>query len=267
VFTFLNEHEKRIDLSKIKHLLNNYFKSHWSKKYQKSIDKILPIFLKLYQSKNTVVNDNSTELEVNINQLSSFIIKDLLPIVGVSPFPITELLLMSSAVVKLRPDYIFEWGTHLGMSARVFHEICKKYEINTIIHSIDLPDDIEHIEHPGEKRGIKVKGIKNVILHQGDGLETSIDIAKKLEDNSKLLFLLDGDHSYDSVTRELHGIHKTFPKANMIIHDTFYQSGDSGYNIGPFEAVRDFLEQKLNHYKKLSTDIGLPGMTLLYTIK
>ena len=153
------------------------------------------------------------------------------------------------------------------MSARVFHEICKKYEINAIIHSIDLPDDIEHIEHPGEKRGLKVKGIKNVILHQGDGLDTSIEIAKKLDDKSKLLFFLDGDHSYDSVTRELYGINKAFPKANMIIHDTFYQSTDSGYNIGPFEAVGNFLEKHPNHYKKISTDIGLPGMTLLYATK
>ncbi len=254
-------------MKRIKTFLKNYIISYWNKKYQKSIDKILPNFLKLYQSKNTVVNNNSSELEVNINQLSSFIIKDLLPIVGVSPFPITELLLMSSAVVKLKPDYIFEWGTHLGMSARIFHEICKKYEKNTIIHSIDLPDDIEHFEHPGKKRGIKVKGIKNVVLHQGDGLETSIEIAKNLGDKSKLLFLLDGDHSYDSVTRELNGIYQVFPKATMIIHDTFYQSTDSGYNIGPFEAVRDFLEKNPNKYKKISTDFGLPGMTLLYTTK
>lgn len=254
-------------MSKIKHILSNYLKSYWEKIYQKSIDKILPNFPKLYQSKNTIVNDYSTELEVSINQLSSFIIKDLLPIVNVSPFPITELLLMSSAVVKLRPDYIFEWGTHLGISARIFNEICKKYEINVNIHSIDLPDDVEHIEHPGEKRGIKVKGIKNVVLHQGDGLDTSIEIAKKLEDKSKLLFLLDGDHSYDSVTRELNGIYKVFPKASMLIHDTFYQSTDSGYNIGPFEAIQDFLENNPDKYKKISTDIGLPGMTLLYTTK
>ena len=254
-------------MSKIKHILSNYLISYWGKKYQKSIDKILPNFPKLYQSRDTIVNDNSTELEVNINQLSSFIIKDLLPIVGVSPFPITELLLMSSIVVKLKPDYIFEWGTHLGMSARIFHEICKKYEINANIHSIDLPDDIEHVEHPGESRGIKVRGIKNIVLHQGDGLDTSVEIAKKLGDKSKLLFLLDGDHSYDSVTRELNGIYKVFPKASMIIHDTFYQSTDSGYNIGPFEAVRDFLENNPNKYKKISTEFGLPGMTLLYTTK
>lgn len=267
MITILNSNDKIIDMSKIKHLLNNYSKSCWVKRYQKSIDKILPNFLKLYQSGNTVVNDNCTELEVNINQISSFIIKDLLPIVGVSPFPLNELLLISSAVVKLRPDYIFEWGTHFGMSARIFHEVCKKYEINANIHSIDLPDSVEHIEHPGNKRGIKVKGIKNVVLHQGDGLDTSIEIAKKLDGKLKLLFLLDGDHSYDSITRELNGISKVFPKASMLIHDTFYQSSDSGYNIGPYEAVKNILEKYPKRYKKISTEIGLPGMTFLYTSK
>lgn len=254
-------------MSKIKHILNIYLKSYWGKRYQRSIDKTITNFPKLYQSRNPVVNDSSKELEVNINQLSSFIIKDLLPIVGVSPFPITELLLMSSAVVKLKPDYIFEWGTHLGMSARIFHEICKKYDINVIIHSIDLPDNIEHIEHPGEKRGIKVKGIKNVILHQGDGLNTSIDIANKLKGNNKLLFFFDGDHSIESVSRELNGVYNAFPNSYILIHDTFYQSSDSRYNIGPYEAVNDFLDEHPNQYKKISTDIGLPGMTLLYTTK
>jgi len=254
-------------LSRIRQILNHYLIPKREKQYQKSIEETIANFPKLYQSRETIINDSSTELEVNINQLSSFIIKDLLPIVGISPYPITELLLMSSAVVKLRPDYIFEWGTHLGVSARIFHEICKKYEINVNIYSIDLPDNIEHVEHPGEMRGIKVKGIKNVVLHQGDGLDTSLKLAKKLEAKSKLLFLLDGDHEYDSVARELNGISKAFPKANIIIHDTFYQSADSGYNIGPFEAVRDFLNKNPNRYKKLSMDIGLPGMTLLYTTK
>jgi len=138
---------------------------------------------------------------------------------------------------------------------------------NAIINSIDLPDDIEHIEHPGNQRGVKVKGLKNVIIHQGDGLNTSLDIANKLKRNNKLLFFLDGDHSYESVSRELNGIYNAFPKSYILIHDTFYQSSNSGYNIGPYEAVRDFLEKNPNQYKKISTDIGLPGMTFLYTAK
>lgn len=252
-------------MKKIKLLINYYLLTYWRNQYKKSVYKILPNFSKLYQARNTVVNDTCTELEVNINQLSSFIIKDLLPIVGVSPYPLNELLLMSATIVKARPDYIFEWGTHLGISARIFYEICKKYDIDATIHSIDLPDDIDHIEHPGEKRGIKVRGLRNVILHQGDGLNESIKIANNLKGNNRLLFFLDGDHSFKSVSRELNGIYDAFPISYMLIHDTFYQSSNSGYNIGPFEAIQELLENNPNYYKKISSDFGLPGMTLLYT--
>lgn len=263
----LKELIKINNIKKIKVLIKYYLKIYHGKRFQKSVDIIIPQLSKGYKSSNPVVNKNCSELEVKINHLTSFIVKDLFPIVGVSPYPINELLLMTSSVVTLKPNYIFEWGTHLGISARIFYEICQKYKINTVIHSIDLPDYIEHIEHPGENRGIKVKGIKKVILHQGDGLDTSIEIIKKLNNTSQLLFFLDGDHSYDSVNRELNGINEAFPNAAMLIHDTFYQSSESKYNIGPYQAVMDFLEKHPNQYKKISTNIGLPGITLLYTEK
>jgi len=113
-------------MKRVKSILNHYLKSRWVKRYQNSIDKILPNFPQLYINKNAVVNGGCTELEVNINQLSSFIFKDILPLVGVTPYNIIELLLLSSSVVKVKPDYIFEWGTHLGISARIFYEVCKK---------------------------------------------------------------------------------------------------------------------------------------------
>ena len=245
-------------------IIQEFQRTLWSIFYQKSITKIIPQFKDGIGFADTTVNSNATELEVNINNLSHFVMRDLLPISGVSPYPITEQLLLASAVVKLKPKYIFEWGTHLGISARIFYEVCKKYGIDAIIHSVDLPDDIKHIEHPGKNRGIKVRGIKNVFLHQGDGLDKSLEIAQQFKDNT-LLFFLDGDHEYKSVSRELNGIFNKFPYANMLIHDTFYQSFESNYNIGPFKAIQDFLKKHPNHYRKLSTNLGLPGMTLLYT--
>jgi len=56
-------------MKRIKSILNHYLKSRWVKKYQKSIDKILPNFPQLYITKNVVVNESCTELEVNVNQL------------------------------------------------------------------------------------------------------------------------------------------------------------------------------------------------------
>jgi hypothetical protein len=53
------------------------------------------------------------------------------------------------------------------------------------------------------------------------------------------------------------------PKAAILLHDTFYQSADSKYNIGPYEAINDCLK-KSKKYKRIDTKTGLPGMTLLY---
>jgi len=251
----------------LKHYVNLKFGIYYNKKYNVSLKNVIPQFSKLYNTHDIINNPYCSELEIDTNKLTSFILKDLIPVVGITPYPITEQLLMVAAVTYLKPDYIFEWGTHLGMSARIFSEISKKYNIETTIHSIDLPDDVSHIEHPGLNRGIMVKNIKNVNLYQGDGLEVSLDIAKKLPQNSKLLFFLDGDHEYETVKRELNGIFNKFPSVNIIIHDTFYQSFESSYNIGPHKAIDEFMVDKKDKFKTLSTNLGLPGMTLLYQNK
>jgi hypothetical protein len=77
---------------------------------------------------------------------------------------------------------------------------------------------------------------------------------------------VDGDHSYESVKRELEGIIKNVPNAKILLHDTFYQSSEAGYNVGPCQAIREVLskQENLDRYKIIDTKTGLPGMTLLY---
>ena len=232
----------------------------------KKIASILNNFIKPNNLSNPVVNDNCSEFEVNNWLISEFILNKVIPIVGIKPFPINELLLMVATVCRLKPSYIFEWGTHVGKSARIFYETCAYFNIKTIIHSVDLPDNVEHVEHPKDKRGILVKNIDRVILHQGDGLTTALKICKKNSIKKNILFFLDGDHEYQSVKRELMGIMKNLPEANILIHDTFYQSSKSGYNIGPYKAVNTVLKLLPNSYKVYSTKLGLPGMTLLYKL-
>ena len=226
---------------------------------------------KIYQkikkslTKEASINPNLGEFEVDNWMLSRFVVKKLLPAVGYRPFPLTELMLMSGTVCRFRPTHIFEWGTHIGKSARVFYETATYFKINTEIHSIDLPDDVSHGEHPKDKRGKLVKGKKNVFLHQGDGLNTSLSIAKGVKGEFSPLFYVDGDHSYESVKRELEGIIDNVPNATILLHDTFYQSEDSGYNVGPFQAIEDVLDAHPGHgYSRIDTKTGLPGMTLLY---
>jgi hypothetical protein len=213
---------------------------------------------------DAVVNAGGTELEVNKWILSDFVLANLIHVVGAHPFPLDELMLMTSAVVRFKPEYIFEWGTHIGKSARIFYETTKAFNIPCIIHSVDLPESAEHIEHPHEKHGMLVKGIKEVKLHRGDGILKAIEIYKSLNNVSRVLFFIDGDHSYESVKRELSIVINEVKNPAILLHDTFFQSKESGYNIGPFQATQDILAGKENEYRIISTQGGLPGMTLVY---
>lgn len=184
---------------------------------------------------------------------------------GTRPFPVNEQFLLTAIVCRLNPDCVFEWGTNVGKSARIFYEIQKHFKIPFQIHSIDLPDDIDHTEHPHNKRGMYVKGLNNVTLHQGDGLETSLEIYHKNQKIYNPLFFLDGDHSYSSVTRELNEITRQVKNPILVIHDTFYQSPEANYHIGPYTAITDFLTTSKEKYEVLSTNTGLPGLTVLFT--
>jgi cephalosporin hydroxylase len=208
-----------------------------------------------------------TEFEVNNWDLSAFIVRKIIPVVGVHPFPLNELSLMVAAVAGVNPTHIFEWGTHIGKSARIFYETCKFLNIDTEIHSVDLPDDVQHVEHPHSKRGKLVKGKKNIFLHLGDGVNVSLDIYRNLNKEARVLFYLDGDHSYETVSRELFSIISTVKNPHIVLHDTFCQSPESGYNIGPAMAIEDAMKQFSQiKFKRIETKTGLPGMTYLYTI-
>ncbi len=209
-------------------------------------------------------NLTSTEFEVNNWEVSDFVVKKLVPVVSFHPFPLNELMLMTSAVCYFKPEMIFEWGTNIGKSARIFYEIKQAFNIQTEIHSIDLPNEVYHNEHPKNDRGIMVKGINEVNLHQGDGLEKSFEIIDQKKPKGKILFFVDGDHSYASVKKELETILEKAPEAVVLLHDTFYQSDNSNYNIGPFKALQEVTSIISNNFTNISVGLGLPGMSLIY---
>ena len=226
----------------------------------------LAVVPKHAKQEDPAVNVHCDEFEVNNWLVSKFVVDTLVPIVGVHPFPLSEIVLMVAAVCRLKPDHIYEWGTHLGKSARVFYETAKHFGLDVDIHSVDLPDDVLHQEHPGHHRGMLVKGLEGVHLHQGDGLSVCLGIHACSVKPRKTLVFVDGDHAYQSVRRELFGIMTEMPEAHILLHDTFFQSGQSGYNVGPYQAIVDALATAPRCYRMLSSNMGLPGMTLLYQL-
>jgi len=218
----------------------------------------------LNKKQSPTVNLDCQYFEVNNWLISEFILEKIVPLVGIHPYPLNELMLMVAAVCRVRPTHIFEWGTHFGKSARIFYETVKFIKIKSEVHSIDLPDSVKHQEHPGSQRGELVKNIKSIKLYRGDGLTMALKLCRQLKPTTSLFFL-DGDHQYRSIKRELTGIIQNIPKAHILIHDTFNQSKKSGYNTGPYRAVKTFLTTvPKKRYQIISTMTGLPGMTLLY---
>jgi predicted O-methyltransferase YrrM len=198
--------------------------------------------------------------ETDKRALSHFILKQLVPIVGVWPYPLDELMLLCSTVAYFKPQIIIEWGTHIGCSARIFYETVQYLKLSTEVHSVDLPPEVEHGQnlHDVKERGQLVKRL-GVHLHLGDGL----DVAKSILSMDKsTLFFLDGDHSYASVWRELNGARDLTSQAVVLVHDAFYQGPESGYNCDPYQALTRFCKtQDLPVYV---TSMGLPGMGLTY---
>jgi len=218
----------------------------------------------LNKNKSPVVNLNCKYFEVNNWLISEFILKKIIPLVGVHPYPLNELMLMVAAVCRVKPTHIFEWGTHLGKSTRIFYETARFFKTKSEIHSIDLPDSVKHQEHLGSQRAKLVKNIKSIKLYQGDGLTVALKLCRQLKPQTSLFFL-DGDHRYQSIKRELTGIAKNISLAHILVHDTFNQSKQSGYNTGPYRAVKTFLTTvPKKRYQIISTITGLPGMTFLY---
>ena len=213
---------------------------------------------------NPVKNPGCSEFEVDNWAISRFVIAKLAPNVGVHPFPLNELMLIVAAVCRTRPGQIFDWGTNIGKSARIFYECTTHYRIDAEIHSTDLSDDVGHAEHPHHQRGKLVRGLPRVHLYLGDGVQTSLEIWRASGRKPRPLFLVDGDHRYESVSRELALIVHNVPDPAILLHDSFYQSKESGYNIGPYQAIEDLLALMPGRFRRLHSGLGLPGMTLLY---
>jgi hypothetical protein len=210
-------------------------------------------------------NPGCSEFEVDSWATSAFVTHTLVPLVGIHPFPLQELMLMTATVCRFEPCLIFEWGTNIGKSARIFYEIAQYFNIPAAIHSCDLPDDVDHVEHPHDQRGAMVRGLAGVTLHQGDGLSTSLKLWEQAGRPQHPLFFLDGDHSYASVRREIDGILAVVPDPVLLLHDTFLQSSESGYNVGPRQAVEETLAANPGRFHAVHSGLGLPGMTLLYS--
>lgn len=136
-----------------------------------------------------------------------------------------EVEFFESVLERLRPSHVFEWGTNVGASARLFYEASLELGYECEVHTIELPDDLAHLDrdHPGRRYGQWIEDIP-VKKHRGYGLYESLRLHKIVEPQ-QALFFLDGNHSHDVVLGELEEIAFTDSDAVMMVHDTINLTG------------------------------------------
>lgn len=147
-----------------------------------------------------------------------------------------EIRFIAETVGALRPTHIYEWGTNVGASARIFHEAAPKALVTTVEH----PDD-QTYDHPGHRYGLWCEGFDRIEMLWGDGVTVALERFDAHDGPERALFFLDGDHSYWAVTRELDAIAQAAPRGVILCHDTSHEIEDTE------AAVEDFLDA-YGHY-------------------
>ncbi len=164
-----------------------------------------------------------------------------------------EVLFIERAVAEHRPEFIGEWGTNRGSSARILYAATRLHCVHGMIFTVELPVGLRELsrEHPGEEVGEFVRDLP-VIQKFGDGATEALWLYVS-SGRPRALFFVDGDHTICNVFRELSSIRKVAPEAVILLHDT---------NSTPGIAIDRFLEQHPDSYIRESINAGA-GMTKL----
>lgn len=205
--------------------------------------------------------------EADVGQLDGFVLEKILPKTGLL-YPFAEMALMALVVDRVQPTHIFEWGTNIGGSAKVFYHITESLGLDIPIHTWDLPEDVSHGQHPGENHAKLAKGLSRVHLHRDDGLKGALaqyQIEKKKNQKIRPLFFVDGDHSYKSVIREITGLIAVQDEFHLLAHDTFPQKPDAkGQSRESWLGCPAALNLAAQDYRWLNVGFGNPGMAYLW---
>lgn len=139
---------------------------------------------------------------------------------GLPAYGDQEVEFFESVLVRLRPTHVFEWGTNVGASARLFYEGARELGYKCEVHTIEIPDELGLLDrdHPGQRYGQWIQNLP-IHTHRGFGLIESIRLHGELNPN-QALFYLDGNHSYGVVLAELEEVSALDSDAVIMVHDT-----------------------------------------------
>lgn len=177
---------------------------------------------------------------------------------GLPAYGDDEVRFVEEILRQLQPTHVFEWGTNVGASARLFYEAALEYQYPCEVHTVELPLALAHLDrdHPGEER--YGQWIMDLPIHtyRGDGLTVSLKLYRKLKPEWALFFI-DGYHSKEQVLKELLGIFAAAPTAAILLHDTHQL-------VGPLKAIREFDPEARGYTEQTCSSDS--GMTMLWPL-
>lgn len=170
---------------------------------------------------------------------------------GIPGYGDDEVAFIAKTLLKLQPSHVFEWGTNVGASARIFHEVTRLAGIRSTVHTWEHPDMTTR-DHPGHRHAELVDGIATVIPYIGEGLIGALSLYTSTTP-ARALFFLDGDHSYATVLKELRAIAKVAAEAVILVHDLRHPTERTG------DAVHDFAAEQNGRYvlAELASQAGM----------
>lgn len=159
----------------------------------------------------------------------------------------SDFFLYQEVIFKHDPDFIIETGTRFGGSAHFFADMC---ELKGKGHVISV--DIRGRHRPPHYRITYLKGssIGNKIVRT----------IMRLTKGKKVMVILDSNHSFDHVSKELERYSKIVTKGQfLVVEDCIEGGGEIGR---PSRAVDEFLK-KTSRFKKIDmTKKFIMGFTM-----
>lgn len=157
-----------------------------------------------------------------------------------------DLFIYQEILFDIKPDIIIETGTAFGGSAHYMATICdqlNKGEIYTI--------DIQKFGKPPKH--------KRIHYLYGSSVDDDLvdQIERKIKPRTKVVVILDSDHTAKHVAKELEIYTKFVTKGSYLIVEDTNVNGNPvfpGHGPGPHEALQDFLETNTDYEADLDRE-------------
>jgi cephalosporin hydroxylase len=163
---------------------------------------------------------------------------------------------------EVRPDFICEWGTNTGHSARFFHEARTVLGLKCEIHSIELADGV-HVLRAEDRaanrsRGTMVHGL-DVHLHVGNGPDVARELCEAAAPK-RPLFFIDCNHEEAAVRDALATLAGCSPREVFLLDDALVAAG-AGVHVphGPGRAAYTFA----GAHPEYVVEVTAPGESFL----